>query len=147
MITMKGQKQRVRQQQEIISTRIKRTKILVVDDEPDIALTFKLALENDGGFDVDTFYQPYLALTSFEAGVYDIVLLDINMPILNGFQLYAELRKIDDKVEICFITASVDVGSSNLGIEISQSVNAECFIHKPIGSHELVRRIKVELSN
>jgi DNA-binding response OmpR family regulator len=132
-----------KRQQEIISTRIKRAKILVVDDEPGIALTFKLALENDGGFDVDIFYQPHLALTSFEAGVYDIVLLDINMPILNGFQLYTELRKIDD----CFITASVDVGSSDLCIEISRSVNAECFIRKPIESHALVIRIKAELRN
>jgi DNA-binding response OmpR family regulator len=107
---------------------------LVVDDEPDIALTFKLALEHDAGFDVDTFYESYLALSSFEVGVYDIVLLDINMPILNGFQLYTELRKIDEKVKICFITASVDVDSSNLCIEISQTVNAECFIQKPIGS-------------
>lgn len=146
---MKGQKQRGghKQQQVINSTSIKKTKILVVDDESDIALTFKLALEHDGGFDVDTFYQPHLALTSFEAGVYDIALLDINMPILNGFQLYTELKKIDENVKICFITASADVGSSNLGIEISQSSNAECFIQKPIESHELVRRIKVELSN
>jgi len=141
---MIGQKQRP---QEIISTRIKRTNILVVDDEPDIALTFKLALEYDGGFDVDTFYQPHLALTSFEPGVYDIILLDINMPILNGFQFCTELRKIDDKVKICFVTAYADVGSSNLGVEISQSVNAECFIQKPIGSHELVRRTKAKLSN
>jgi DNA-binding response OmpR family regulator len=139
---MIGQKQR---QQEIISSRIKRTNILVVDDEPDIALTFKLALENDGGFQVDTFYQPHLALTSFEAGVYDIILLDINMPILNGFQLYTELKKIDDKVKICFITASADVGSTNLCKEISQSVTVGCFIHKPIESDELVRRIKAEL--
>lgn len=101
---------------------------------------------HDGGFDVDTFYQPRLAFTSFEAGVYDIVLLDINMPILNGFQLYTELRKIDGKVKICFITASVDVDSSNLCIEISQSVNAECFIQKSIESHELVRRIKAKLT-
>jgi DNA-binding response OmpR family regulator len=112
---------------------------------PYIALTFKLALENDGGFQVDTFYQPHLALTSFEAGVYDIVLLDINMPILNGFQLYTELRKIDDKVKICFITASADVGSSNLCTEISQSVTVGCFIQKPIENYELFRRIKAEL--
>jgi DNA-binding response OmpR family regulator len=141
---MKGQKQR---QQEIISTKEKREKILVIDDEPDIALTFKLALEYEGGFDVDTFYQPRLALASFEAGVYDIVLLDFNMPILNGFQLYTELRKIDNKVKICFITASVDVGSSNLYTEISQSVTVGCFIQKPIENHELFRRIKAELRN
>jgi len=108
---------------------------LVVDDEADIALTFKLALENEGGLEVDTFYEPQLALTSFATGVYDIVLLDINMPKLNGFQLYTELREIDKKVKICFITASADVGSSNLGMEISRSVNAESFIQKPIGSH------------
>ena len=139
---MNGQQQ----QQGISSTKQKRKKrILIVDDEADIAFVFKLALEYDGGFEVDTFYQPEIALTSFERGVYDMVLLDINMPILNGFQLYAELRKIDEMVKICFITASINVHFHGLSIERSQS--PECFIRKPIEREEFVRRIKAQLND
>jgi len=83
--------------------------------------------------------------SNVEAGVYDIVLLDFNIPILNVFQPYTELRRIDDKVRICFITASDDVGLSNLCTEISQSVTVGCFIQKHIEYHELLRRIKAEL--
>lgn len=142
---MNGQQQQ-HGQQAISSTKQKRKKkILIVDDEADIALVFKLALENDGGFEVDTFCQPDLALKSFEAGVYDMVLLDINMPFLNGYQLYTELRKIDKRFKICFVTASLDVHSRNLPAEIFQS--NEFFIRKPIENQRLVRWMKTQLND
>src|ERR671930_49388 len=78
--------------------------ILLVDDDPDIIETFKVGLE-DNGFKVDAFTDPELALSSFKAGVYDLVLLDVRMPKLNGFQLYEETRKIDNKAKVCYITA------------------------------------------
>ncbi|MFZ0895545.1 MAG: response regulator [Candidatus Nitrosopolaris sp.] len=91
------------QEEGIVSTIQKRKKILVVDDEADIALTFKLAVEYEGGFDFGTFCEPHLVLSRFKAAYYDMILLDINMPILNGFQLFTQIRKIDEKVKICFI--------------------------------------------
>lgn len=140
------QQQRRRQQEGIVSAEQKlKKKILIVDDEDDIALTFKLALEYDGGFDVDTFSQAELALTSFEAGVYDMVLLDINMPVLNGFQLYAELRTIDESVKICFMTASSEVWPTPLSLERSEYL--EYVIRKPIESQALIRRLKAQLDD
>ena len=80
-------------------------KILVVDDEHDNASVFTMGLE-DGGFEVDTFTDPLLALSTFKAGKkYDLLILDIKMPNMNGFDLYEAVRKIDNKVKACFLTA------------------------------------------
>jgi DNA-binding response OmpR family regulator len=74
-------------------------RILLVDDESDVTLAFKIGLE-DNGFVVDAFNDPILALSSFNQGLYSLVLLDIKMPKMNGFELYREIRKLDDKVKI-----------------------------------------------
>src|ERR1041385_972697 len=80
-------------------------KILVVDDEPDVNLTLKVTLE-DNGFMADTFDDPLLALENFRSGQsYDLLILDVKMPKMNGFELYREIRKINDKVRVCFLTA------------------------------------------
>jgi DNA-binding response OmpR family regulator len=80
-------------------------RILLVDDEPDISLLFKTVLKGEG-FKVGSFEDPKLALSNFKPDFYDLVVLDIKMPGMNGFQLYKELRKIDSKVKVCFLTAS-----------------------------------------
>jgi CheY-like chemotaxis protein len=80
--------------------------ILAVDDEPDITLTVKAGLEATGLFQVDTFNDPELALSSFKPRLYDIVLLDFKMPKMYGYELYDEMKKIDNKVKVCFMTAT-----------------------------------------
>jgi two-component system, OmpR family, response regulator ChvI len=80
--------------------------ILAVDDEPDITLTVKEGLEATGLFQVDTFNDPELALSSFKPRLYDIVLLDFKMPKMYGYELYDEMKKIDNKVKVCFMTAT-----------------------------------------
>ena len=67
-------------------------RILLVDDEPDITLSFNIVLE-DNGFVVDAFNDPLLALSSFKQGIYDLALLDIKMPKMNGFELCGEIKK------------------------------------------------------
>jgi DNA-binding response OmpR family regulator len=67
-------------------------------------LTIKLALENEG-FEVDTYNDPIQALSNFKTGLYDLLLIDIKMPKMDGFELYKKLQQIDQKVKICFITA------------------------------------------
>ena len=87
-----------------------RRRLLLVDDEQDITFTISIGLE-DNGFVVDSFNDPLLALQSFkekkekENQPYALALLDVKMPKMNGFDLYNEMRKIDDKIKACFITA------------------------------------------
>jgi two-component system, OmpR family, response regulator ChvI len=60
------------------------------------------------GFEVDAFNDPLLALSNFKPNVYGLVLLDIGMPKMNGFELYNQIKDIDNKIEACFITAFED---------------------------------------
>ena len=80
-------------------------RILVVDDELDSNLTLKLVLE-DNGFKVDAFTDPLLALENFKAGMYVMLILDSNMPKMSGPELYNEIKKIDNKARVCFLTAT-----------------------------------------
>ena len=83
---------------------IAKPRVLVVDDEPDINLTFKTGLEANG-FIVDAFSDPVLALSNYKSGVYDLLLLDVRMPQINRFELYEKFRKIDSNVKACLIKA------------------------------------------
>ena len=114
-----------------------------MDDEPSITLAFKKGLENDG-FEVDTFTDPSSALLNFKPNSYDLLLLDVKMPKMNGFELYQEMEKIDNKVKVCFITA-FEVYYEALR-EVFPNVEIGCFIRKPIEIDELVKRINKELN-
>jgi CheY-like chemotaxis protein len=133
-------------------------RILLVDDDPDILFTFKEGLEEELPdvdkskkiFDraikiqVDTFADPKEALSSFKAGVYDLLLLDIRMPDMNGFELYEELEKIDDKPKVCFITA-YELYYEALKKDFPD-LDVGCFIKKPISIEDLATRISEELA-
>ena len=123
-----------------VSSETKR--ILLVDDEPDVTIAFKMGLEGKG-YKVDAFNEPDEALASFIVGVYDLLLLDIKMPKMNGFQLYEELEKLDKKAKVCFITA-FEVYYRSLR-ELFPQIEIDCFIKKPIETEELVKRIQAEL--
>jgi PleD family two-component response regulator len=82
--------------------------ILVVDDEDDIRLTLKCILEHSG-FKVDSFTNPLTALQNVKPGLYDLAILDVKIPEMNGFGLYNEIRKVDDKIKISFLTAATDL--------------------------------------
>jgi DNA-binding response OmpR family regulator len=83
----------------------KNNRILLVDDEPDVTYSLEMILE-DNGFMVDSYTDPTLALSNFKPGLYDLLLLDIKMPKINGFDLYQKMKEIDSNVKICFLTAS-----------------------------------------
>ena len=119
-----------------------RIRILLVDDEFDITFTFKKGLE-DNGFEVDSFNDPQIALSNFTAGTYDIALIDIKMPKINGFDLYRKLRNTDYKVKYCFMTA-YEVYYETLKKDYP-TLNVGCFIKKPIDITDLVKEIKSEL--
>jgi DNA-binding response OmpR family regulator len=126
-----------------------RAKILVVDDDHDVAITLKAILEGEEEsskeFELDVFNDPGLALSNFKAGWYDLLLLDILMPKMNGFELYQQLKNIDDKVKVCFITA-YEIYYRALR-DLFPTIEVDCFIAKPIGKKELVSRIKSELKS
>jgi two-component system, OmpR family, response regulator ChvI len=117
-------------------------RILLVDDERDITIAFRMGLESNG-FIVDAFNDPQGALSNFKAGLYDLLLIDIKMPKMNGFELYQEIEKIDNRVKVCFITA-FEVYYKSLR-ELFPTMNVDCFIKKPITTDELVERISTEL--
>jgi DNA-binding response OmpR family regulator len=116
-------------------------RILVVDDERDINLTLKFVLEGND-FKVDSFTNPLVALQNFKDGLYDLVLLDVKMPVMNGFGLYQAIRKLDDKVKICFLTAVSDVYYEAFGNQAFPKIDEVCIIQKPIENELLVKRIK-----
>jgi CheY-like chemotaxis protein len=115
--------------------------VLVVDDEPDLNLVIKTVLE-DNGFKVDSFTDPLLALENFkgEAEMYDLIILDVRMPDMNGFELYKEIKKIDDKVKICFLTAG-EMDYEQFGKELFPALDENCFIQKPIQNETLIKRL------
>jgi two-component system response regulator VanR len=120
-----------------------KARVLVVDDNPDITLTVKTGLEASGLFEVDTFNDPELAMSSFKPGLYDLALLDFKMPKMYGYELYDEIRKIDIKLKVCFMTATYqDYEALRAAFP---TVEVECYIQKPVEIKDLVRRIDAEL--
>ncbi|HYT45927.1 MAG TPA: response regulator [Methylomirabilota bacterium] len=124
---------------------IAKPRVLVVDDEPDINLTFKTGLEANG-FIVDAFSDPILALSNFKPGVYDLLLLDVRMPQINGFELYEKFRKIDSNVKACFITAH-DVYYQSLKEIFPASKEmllsgAKGVLRKPISIDDLIETVE-----
>jgi len=120
-------------------------RILMVDDEPDITITLKTALEDSGFFEVDTFNNPVLALSTFRPGLYDLALLDIRMPEINGFELCRKLRDIDSKLRICFLTAANLAYYRETDSDVINDLGIQCFIFKPIDNKDLVCRLKAIL--
>jgi DNA-binding response OmpR family regulator len=120
-------------------------RILVVDDEEDIASFLKKALENNG-FEVTTFVDSVLALSKFQAGYYDLVLLDIKMPKMDGFELYQKLNNIDPQVKICFMTA-FDVYTGALRELFPDSYSSVCFVKKPFAVKEFISKISKEMES
>jgi DNA-binding response OmpR family regulator len=119
-------------------------RILIVDDDPDITLTFKIALEKeDDKLEVHAFNDPLSVLSQFKPSFYDLLLIDINMPNMNGFELCTEILKIDVDVKICFITAG-EVNHEAVR-ELYPTISIGCFIKKPVTIDYLLKRIKAEL--
>jgi len=117
-------------------------RILLIDDEPDITFTIKDILE-DNGFQVDSFNDPILALNSYKSNFYDLVILDIKMPKMDGFELYTKMRENDPKVKICFFTAiamfTEEIKKSLRAL--GKTIDKDYFIQKPIRIEVLIKKI------
>ena len=122
-------------------------RILMVDDEIDITFTLKTTLENTGFFQVDTFNDSASALSVFKAGVYNLALLDIRMPKMNGFQLCRRLRKIDKNLKICFLTATELLYYRETDSDVIDDLGSDCFVSKPVNNEDIAARLKAILSH
>src|SRR5215213_11652370 len=118
-------------------------RVLLVDDEPDLNLTLKLTLE-ENGFGVNSFTDPLSALENFKANLYDLIILDIQMPGINGFELYRQIKKIDDKAKVCFLTAS-EMYYEQFRKELFPALDNNCYIQKPIENETLINRLNMKI--
>jgi two-component SAPR family response regulator len=121
----------------------KPTRILIVDDDIDVVSTFKIGLE-EYGFEVQGYNNPITALQEFRSNYYDILLIDIRMPFMNGFEVAEKILKIDKHSRICFITA-FDVYYQSLVVEYP-NLDFTCYIRKPVSIEALKRKLETQLN-
>jgi DNA-binding response OmpR family regulator len=117
----------------------KNKRIFIVDDEPDLTMLCTLALEHYG-YKVDASNDSQEALSKYKPGSYDLIILDIKMPKMDGFELYQEIKRKDNNAKICFLTASELYYEKFRKKEFS-ALDKDLFIRKPIGNEELVAQV------
>jgi CheY-like chemotaxis protein len=126
-------------------------RILLVDDDPDVTLTFKAGLDGhyfgDGDkkkrFEVYTYNDPLLVLEDFKPQFYDLLLTDIYMPNMNGFELCEKILELDVNIRVCFMSA-LEVNIRALR-EVYRNVGFGCFIEKPVSIDYLINILAAEL--
>jgi len=125
-------------------------RILIVDDEADVTITFKAGIEenyNNNGTDkrieVYTSNNPVVAISEFKPAFYDLLLVDINMPHMNGFELCEKILAIDINVKVCFMSSG-EINWEALR-EMYPTRQEGCFIRKPVTIDHLLKRIRSEL--
>ncbi len=116
--------------------------ILLVDDEPDVTYTIQKIVE-DNGFKADSFNDPFLALNYYKVDFYDLVILDIKMPTMDGFELYLKIREKDPKVKICFLTviATFNEEFRKIRLALGKTINEDYFIQKPVEMEDLLKKL------
>jgi DNA-binding response OmpR family regulator len=119
-------------------------RIAVVDDEPDITTVLKKGLEHHG-FAVDAFNDPQAALASFKPGIYDLMIIDIRMPKINGFDLYRELKKRDAAVKVCFLTA-FEIYYEEFR-KMFPTIDVKAFVRKPVSIASLVSQVNATIES
>jgi DNA-binding response OmpR family regulator len=116
-------------------------RILIVDDEPDVGLTLKIVLEKYG-FVADCFVDPSTALKNFRPDFYDLIILDIKMPKISGFELYRKLKSTDTKIKALFLTALRELDDyDNLKGNVFPKMGERHFIQKPVSNNELLEQV------
>jgi DNA-binding response OmpR family regulator len=113
-------------------------RVLVIDDSPDITNAISIGLKGYG-ISVDAYVDPVEAVSAFKAGSYDLAILDVRMPRMNGFQVYRELKKIDEDLRICFLTA-FEIHESEFR-KLFPEMTAQLFLRKPITMRALRSKI------
>ena len=123
-------------------------RVMFVDDEKDILSTVKRGLESNNAFTVETFSSGESALQAFEShpeSYYDLVITDIRMPKMNGFELYRRIKEKNQSMKIAFITA-FEINKEEFN-KVMPSVNVIDFISKPLSISSLITKLKSMLKN
>ena len=120
-------------------------RIMAVDDEADLTMLCSLALEYHG-FKVDTFTDSQEALSNYKPDYYDLVILDIKMPKMDGFQLYDEIKNKDHKAKVCFLTAS-ELYYEEFRKREYNAIDKNLFIRKPVENEELLKEVNRRISS
>ena len=144
----------LQQQEQLLIQKYKsaeRKRILIVNHEDDVSFALKLVLEEEGSrevdkrnhFQVDSFDDPILALNNFEKGLYDLLIIAVVMPRMNGFELAKEIRKIDEKVKMCFLIAGEIPSKIRFDTLCVQEEGGyqDKFIKLPIENKDLIEQI------
>jgi two-component SAPR family response regulator len=125
-------------------------RMLIVDDDVDVTITFKAVIEHSNNntdankrIEVYTSNDPVIALSEFKPNFYDLLLIDINMPHMNGFDLCEKIFAIDINVKVCFMSSG-EINREALR-EIYPTRQEGCFIRKPVTIDNLLKRIRAEL--
>jgi DNA-binding NtrC family response regulator len=125
--------------------RPEKSKVMTVDDQREVTIHLKIVLERSGLFEVDSYDNPILALANFKPDQYEVVIVDVRMPDIDGFALYKKIKTIDKKIKICFLTSGYDLEyyynmlySDLTGV---LEKNGDCVIDEPITSDQLIKVI------
>jgi len=136
-------------------------RILIVDDEPDITFTHRTVLEENGFKEVNVYNEPLLALHNFKSRIYSLLITDVAMPRMDGFELYKQIKKIDGRIKVVFVTASevnyealrellpADEQDKTAILRGSREGDEERihFIRKPVEIKEFIQRVNKELQS
>ena len=118
---------------------MEKKRICFVDDEPDIILLCKIVLE-EAGYEIDTFTDSILALSKFKPDFYDLIVLDIKMPNMDGFELCKRIKEIDNKIKVCFLTAS-EMYYETFRKKEYDVIDKDLFLRKPIENEDLIKKV------
>ncbi|MFL6364567.1 MAG: response regulator transcription factor [Nitrososphaeraceae archaeon] len=128
-----------------LNNQTKINRILLVDDEPDLCMVYQIVLQ-DAGYECIPYTDSVKALQEFRPNYYDLILLDIKMPMLNGFELCKKIRELDNNVQIIFITASEEYYEKFRSQHFPELGKIN-YIQKPIGNEELIRIVNMIIAN
>ena len=123
--------------------------IMLVDDEPDILLTYKtflLPAAPTEGYNVDAFTESHKALQQFaqvNPSYYDLVVMDIRMPGLNGLQLYYRLKAMNPTIKVLFVSA---LYAAQEMISILPGVKLDDVVKKPVNQEQFLYKVKTTLA-
>lgn len=125
---------------------VRRTNIMIVDDEDDINLLFAMVLCNEG-YNVEAFTDPTIAMMKFQNGMYDLLIIDILLPKMDGFELYEKIKRLDKKVKVCFLTAGeINYQQFKKAASFPEITSEDCFIKIPVENNVLISKVKNILS-